>query len=190
MTLIMTDSSRREKLYQILNDRQTHNLMHKIVDIIVSYTTQDPKDPYRPYLRIVESRPDSCSVYGHGIHFLNGQPEELMTPWGGWRCFYTDRTEQGLNDFERTEWERELWDLVFPEFVKRFDLKAVDAWRDDGDASPLEYVYYEILKVDGESLEEYFDDWSTGPAEIQHLREYNYADISWKRLENYRNSGR
>jgi hypothetical protein len=154
----MKKESRDEKLQKILNDEELHLLMHKVVDIILSYTTQDSNDFSRPFMRFVDtSYVELTACYSEPrIGFVNSQPHELITPWGGWQCFDTDRAGKGGSINKRKHLaESRLWDTVFPVLTQRLGLQAYHSWTDGEEEYTLVYNYLTMSEVDGVSLLRY-----------------------------------
>lgn len=185
----------KAKLLQLLNNERLHGLTHKAVEIILSYTTQDPNDFSRPYCRFVEGTLSDLASYFDDIKicFLNGQPEELCIPWGGWECFDTDRSGKGFLSYEKKKLaERQLWQTIMPELTKRLGLQTYDSFvHDESDPEcRCEYDYYYLTKVDHEMLWEYY-----GYQEIYHGYHDDGENLTdsridtWKRLERKRNAG-
>jgi len=158
----MKNEYQNEKLQQILNDAYLHHLMRKVIDILLSYSTQDPGDFSRPFMRFNDSASIITDIPTYdepSILFVNGQPEELVTPWGGWECFDTNRS--GCSDcycINKTKQRSEgyLWDIVLPMLTRRLGLKKGFSWIDECyDHKKIEYTMYTFSKVDGESLSAY-----------------------------------
>jgi hypothetical protein len=180
----MNKEANREKLQQILNDAQLHHLMHNVVDIILSYTTQDPADFSRPYLRFIESAyVDVTSYYREPyIFFLNGQPQELVTPWGGWQCFDTGRYGNGSQKHEkRDRSERSSWARVIPELTKRLGLQVVQSWKDKSDGYELFYDQFTLSKVDDATLLQYYGYQEVYDSVGSDL--FDCMEAAWKSLE-------
>jgi hypothetical protein len=182
----MKEENRREKLRQILNDAQLHHLMHKIVDIILSYTTQNPSEYSRPYLRFNESAyiDAGVSYCEPQIFFANGQPQELVTPWGGWECFDTDRPGQDCMIYEtKSQSESYGWQRVLPRLTKRLGLEIVQSWEEGEDNEKVKWTQYTISKADDESLSRYFGYESVYQGYGADFDVYDSMASAWKSLE-------
>ena len=155
----MTREYRWKMMRLILNGEHLHALMHKIVDVIMSYATQDPEDFSRPYLRLSKNASlDRADEYSKPIvGFINGQPHAIETPWGGWQCFDASRSETGASAGKQdNQSERQLWEMIMPELTERLGLQVDRSYEEDDHEYKLEYIYYTLSKVDDESLLEYY----------------------------------
>lgn len=174
-------------MQQILSDARLHRLMHKVVDTLLSCTTQDQNDVSRPYLRFDKERASfvdaTSSRFEPGIKFINGRPHELRMPWGYWQCFDTDRSGHNISIYgQRNVLDSYLWMQLWPELIKRFGLEA-DYYEYDQDTGKqeLEYVSFNISKLDDEALPLY--DYSEAFDDTDEPERCQMMDDSWEKLE-------
>lgn len=182
----MNGDNHVQEFHQIINDTQLHHLMHKVVDIILCYTTQDPKDFSRPYLRFIESAYIELTAYYSEprICFINGQPEGIETPWGEWQCFDTDRSGDGFLTYECKKYSNKHdWDRVLPELTKRLGLEPYQSWENTQDGHKLVYDQNSMTKVDDASLSDYCGYHDAYHKFGNDIELFGSMESAWKSLE-------
>jgi hypothetical protein len=182
-----------ENAMKLLDNKELHRLIHKVVEVILSYATQDPKDYSRPYLRFSKNADmdGTCMSFTPQLIFVNGRISSIECPWGCWDCFDAERLGDGwgLNDDDAYfssgppcyDWQKYL-----PELVSRLGL--VFNYYDDYPGGHI--VRYYILKVDNEPIPwcEKCSEMLTGFCENEEEDAYylDTLEASWEQHEENR----